>query len=191
MSVIHLINRKFELVFECQWEGDFARYANGDYVNEAQQEAFFYFAAGWHACELHNANPSQYKREPSMTHADEALEAIEAKRASLQELANKVGKDVEKYEAYIGKQNHDPQSAAKGLSDAEREKLRNVVVDAIRNAPKERRIESQTMEIASGRIVAEKIVFSKSYELEAESALTALEQLCNISVKPTLTTEGK
>lgn len=52
------------------------------------------------------------------------------------------------------------------------------VADAIRNAPKERRVESQTMELSTGRIVEEKIVFSTSYELQANAAIAAMGSVC-------------
>lgn len=41
----------FESVTESYYEGEFSKYADGEYVSQQQQDDFTMFKSGWQACE--------------------------------------------------------------------------------------------------------------------------------------------
>lgn len=55
-AVVDECRRAFEDKTQTYYEGDFAKYANGDYVNERQQDDFVMFSSGWQAAS--NAKPA-------------------------------------------------------------------------------------------------------------------------------------
>ncbi len=52
--MIDTIRAAFERITETTYEGDFAKYPDGDYVNEIQQYQWEGFHDGWKAALKHN-----------------------------------------------------------------------------------------------------------------------------------------